>query len=307
MTERSNSQGTQTSKSTSKSNALAPANSFIEVLEGMSIDTEDLQEHSDWTRPALPEMRERRRSIKLQKIDIREANEATGRSQIHLFGVTKDGFSILVQVLDFAHYFYYPAPQGFLEDDLDPLCEYINSFNINSPAISEIQLENQSTTPDGRPLQFLKISLFDHREMRRVKGIFTSGHCQYRDLFTSPELSYEASVPYFLRFMLDTSIASMTWLQLPQEEYEIIPPERRVSCCQLEVSISLESLRICDVADNRENDQMPDARHEAILQIGNMVSILDQDTPSDRIIFTLGTCSPISGIRFSLLKRNQRC
>lgn len=54
----------------------------------------------------------------------------------------------------------------------------------------------------------------------------------------------------------------------------------------------LESLRICDVVDNREkfaplrilsfdiecdiksHDQMSDARHEAILQIGNMVSIL---------------------------------
>lgn len=39
MTERSDSQETQTSKSTSETNALAPTNSFIEVLEGMSLDT----------------------------------------------------------------------------------------------------------------------------------------------------------------------------------------------------------------------------------------------------------------------------
>jgi hypothetical protein len=66
----------------------------------------------------------------------------------------------------------------------------------------------------------------------------------------------------------------------------------KLTCRASMVYTRLESLRICDVADNREkfaplrilsfdiecdiksSDQMPDARHEAILQIGNMVSIL---------------------------------
>ncbi|KAF9483487.1 ribonuclease H-like protein [Pholiota conissans] len=301
--------------SPTKKHTLGPqaTNSFIDVLSGMSLST-DLQEHGDWARPAPPK-HERRKSIKFQKLDIREANEPSGRSQIHLFGVTKDGYSILVRVLDFPHYFYYPAPQGFEEEDLSPLCEYVNELLLGTgkPVVSEIQLETQTTCVDGRPVEFLKISLFDHRKMRRVKDIFMSGRCQYRDLFSSPELSYEASIPYFLRFMLDTNILCMTWLQLPKNEYNVILTAERVSCCQQEVSISLESLRICHVIDDQEkfaplrilsfdiesdlksNGKFPDPRGEAVIQIGNMISVHGQDIPCNRTVFTLGSCSAISG------------
>lgn len=36
-------------------------------------------------------------------------------------------------------------------------------------AISEIELENQTVSRTREPLLFLKIYLFDHRQMRRVK------------------------------------------------------------------------------------------------------------------------------------------
>ncbi len=37
--------------------------------------------------------------------------------------------------------------------------------------------------------------------------IFKRGQCDYRNTFTSPERTYEADVPYSLRYMLDTEVS----------------------------------------------------------------------------------------------------
>lgn len=78
-----------------------------------------------------------------QSIDIRESISTSNNSEIHLFGATKvslvaplvqkyysyrhqSGHSILVRVLDFEHYFYYPAPPGLSADDMGPIRDYLN-------------------------------------------------------------------------------------------------------------------------------------------------------------------------------------
>ncbi|KIM43285.1 hypothetical protein M413DRAFT_444100 [Hebeloma cylindrosporum] len=295
---------------------VVPGVSFADVLEDLAKHDDASIEESIWARPPVMELAAARHIITFQSIDIRESISNSNISEIHLFGVTKSGHSILVRVLDFEHYFYYPAPEGLSKDDMGPIRDYLNDvLQEGSSIISSIDLEDQSTSPDGKPIPFMKISLSDHRQIRRVKGIFTSGSCEYRDLFTGPELSFEASVPYFLRFSLDTEIAAMAWLKIPPGKYEIVAPERMVSCCQLEVAVKVENLLLCSTVDNREkyaplrilsfdiecdvpisdDNRFSDPRCNSIIQIGNMVSQYGQSTPFIRNAFTLGTCSPISG------------
>ncbi|PPR07791.1 hypothetical protein CVT26_014976 [Gymnopilus dilepis] len=277
--------------------------------------------------------------VAFQKIDIREGSDGTGASEIHLFGVTKveysacstvcfcaeqpiqAGHSILARVRGFDHYFYYPAPPGLSDADLSPLRDCLNSLPALStgstddqvPTVSNIEIEEQSTTTDGTARSYLKISLRDHRQIKVISDKFLfKGQVQFRDLFSSPESSYEAAVPYSLRFMLDHAIKALEWLKIPTGKYERINKADALSHCQLEVSVRVEDLLVCDVVDNREKfaplrvlsfdietdvpiNGFPTARRQSVIQIGNMVSTLGQPEPSVRAIFTLGTCSPITG------------
>jgi len=160
----------------------------------------------------------------------------------------KGGHSILVHVLDFQHYFYYPAPQGFTKDDLQSLRNYLNvSFGafvtnniyrsqvffwltqilIPSSAqwLTNLDTENVAVAPNGPPLTFLKFIVSDHRKIQQLRDecsqiksattgtkspfirVFISGKCQYQDLFTDPQSSYEGKVPYHLRFMIDNEVS----------------------------------------------------------------------------------------------------
>lgn len=91
--------------------------------------------------------------------------------------------------------------------------------------------------------------------------MFTRGQCDYRNVFSSPELSYEGDVPYFLRYMLDNEvriirqlvgittqgmrqILAFSWLKIPARRYDVVASGRCISCCQLEVSV--ESVDILD-------------------------------------------------------------
>ncbi|KAF8908857.1 ribonuclease H-like domain-containing protein [Gymnopilus junonius] len=321
---------TETRRATSASTLrrpVAPAASFANVLSDLARkDGDTANTHTTWTRPPLPVPVEDKPSITFQKIDIRDGNDKFGASEIYLFGATKAGNSLLARVRGFDHYFYYPAPAGITEHDLNPLRERLNelptlrpqSIHEGVPAVSNIELEDQCTAADGESRPFLKVSLRDHRHAQSIKDIvliypihvLAGGRLQYRDLFSVPELSYEATVPYPLRFMVDHEVTAMTWLKIPIGKYERISTQDSISHCQLEVSVRTEDILICDTVDNREiyaplrilsfdietnvpPRGFPTARRQSVLQIGNMISIYAD--PLIRAVFTLGTCSPING------------
>jgi len=73
-------------------------------------------------------------------------------------------------------------------------------------------------------------------------------------MFSSPELTYEADVPYYLRYMLDNEVSmtyslrclrvqsmhqilALSWLKIPAKEYDVIEPSACISHCQMEVSV----------------------------------------------------------------------
>ncbi|PPQ92839.1 hypothetical protein CVT25_004327 [Psilocybe cyanescens] len=306
---------------------LAPAASFSDVLKDLSVNDEGVD---TWVRPTPPRSNGTRPYIKFQSIDITESSRTVETSELHLFGVTKAGYSILTRVLGFEHYFYYPAPSGLLEADLEPLCNYANALltpsAIGRPSnlpIQRIELGPQKTTSTARESPYLRIYLSNHNEMDRLPiRIFNSAKCQYRNLFRSRQGSCEAQVPYHLRFMVDTGINAMSWLKLAADKYEVVPEAKRISICQLEVSIQYddEHIMLCSTPDNRElfaplrilsfdiethvppSGAFPTAVKDSVIQIGNMVSTFGQTNPSIRVVFTVDSCSPIDGAQVQSFK-----
>jgi len=303
------------SSSTGLSNppALSFAGSFAEVLTELGQDDDD--DVQTWSRFPAPEIRRTKPSLTFQKIDIREGYH-NGCSEIHLFGLTKTGNSILVRVQKFGHYFYYPSPPRLSEEDLDPLRNQLNACFPYQLCVSSIELEDHATIPGRQSIRFLKINLADHRKCRALQDMFTRGQCDYRNVFSSPELSYEGDVPYFLRYMVDNEILALSWLKIPARKYDVVASGHRISCCQLEVSVDEADLLICDVRGNcdkfsplrilsfdiecniSENEgQFSDAKLDSVIQIGAMVSNYGRSVPFIRTLFTLGDCAPIPGTK----------
>jgi len=96
--------------------------------------------------------------LAFQNIDVRESISTSNTSEIHLFGATKvglivllvrkyrsyrhqSGHSILVKVVDFEHYFYYPAPRGLSADDIDPIRDYLNVGRAALPMFCPAQIK----------------------------------------------------------------------------------------------------------------------------------------------------------------------
>ncbi|KAF4617118.1 hypothetical protein D9613_005965 [Agrocybe pediades] len=263
----------------SSSIPATPPLPFIQVLKNMATSAHGM--NNSWGRPSLPPtFFEEKPSLTFQQIDLRQTGPESVGSEIHIFGVTKAGHSILARITGFEHYFYYPAPAAFAAADEEPFCKWLND-----------QLSPGSS----------------------IARVLTSGQGLYKDLFTSVGDTFEADVPYFMRFMVDNQVNAMTWLRIEPGNYEIIPAEEKVSHCQVEIKVNQEALLICETVNDRlkfpplrilsfdietlvpSDGSFPSGLRDSVIQIGNMVSIYGQETPIIRNIFVLDTCSPIEG------------
>ena len=94
----------------------------------------------------------------------------------------------------FEHYFYYPAPHAFSEEDLTPLRDQLNvglivllvvlptlihSYRQQACfpyqlCISNIELEDHAAASGGEIIRLLKINLADHRKCRALKDESTT-------------------------------------------------------------------------------------------------------------------------------------
>ncbi|KAF9562591.1 ribonuclease H-like protein [Agrocybe pediades] len=297
----------------SSSIPATPPLPFIQVLKNMATSAHGM--NNSWGRPSLPPtLFEEKPSLTFQQIDLLQTGPESVGSEIHIFGVTKAGHSILARITGFEHYFYYPAPAAFAVVDEEPFCKWLNDqLCPGSSIVSRVELEEQCPGPALPSVPFLKISFSDHRYIHRVKGVLTSGQGLYKDLFTSVGDTFEADVPYFMRFMVDNQVNAMTWMRIEPGNYEVIPAEEKVSRCQVEIKVNQDALLICETVNNRlkfpplrilsfdietlvpSDGSFPSGLRDSVIQIGNMVSIYGQETPIIRNVFTLDTCSPIEG------------
>ena len=67
--------------------------------------------------------------------------------------------------------------------------------------------------------------------------IFERGECSFHDLFKDTTTTYESNVQFTLRFMIDTKVVGMNWIEVPAGSYTLIPESKKRSHCQIELSV----------------------------------------------------------------------
>ncbi|KAF8630753.1 hypothetical protein AX17_005348, partial [Amanita inopinata Kibby_2008] len=295
------------------------SSSFTDVLERLKEETADgigtEGGANCWKRPPLPKLNEKKDTLIFQQIDVEGAYEhGTGGAGLRLYGVTEAGHSVVAHITGFLPYFYLGAPRGFSEDDLAPFRTELNNVLSEQPVIKVEQVTKRSLLgyvgDDWHP--FLKITVNEPRNIPKVRGVFERAECTYQNLFNGPVQTFESNIQYILRFMIDTKLVGMNWIEVPACKYKIVNNNSKKSHCQLEISMSYNAfishppegewskiapLRILsfDIECAGRKGIFPEAQVDPVIQIANMVTRQGEQQPFIRNVFTLNSCSHIVG------------
>lgn len=267
-------------------------------------------EHQSWDRPPLPQDWNSH-DISFQQLDAEETNLGDN-TVARFFGITDNGNSILCTVTGFLHYFYVPVPRGFsINDDLKPFREYLMN---NFQGIEDIETVNKESIwgfNNNTKSAFLKIFVNNNRNISKLRSGFERGEVQYNQFFPQGLLTYD-NINYLLRLMIDCKITGMSWLTLPKGKYTLVKDTSHHSTCQIEVSIDYKDLishasegewlkmaplRILsfDIECAGRKGVFPEAQHDPVIQIANVVLVYGDLKPFVRNVFTVKSCSPIIG------------
>jgi DNA polymerase delta subunit 1 len=227
---------------------------------------------------------------------------------------------VLLHVTHFLHYFYVAAPVGFGKNDCDAYKTYLESeaqkdYNSYSAIIASVQMtmkENMYGFQGNQKSPYLKISVTDPRNINRVRRLVQDGAANWKQLWVRPEggiLTFD-NIQYVLRFMVDTKISGMSWVEVPAGKYTMIPERERHSNCQIEASVhfgdliahppdgewaKMAPLRILsfDIECAGRKGIFPEPNVDPVIQIANVVTRYGEDKPFVRNVFCMDTCSQI--------------
>ncbi|KAM4056130.1 DNA polymerase family B domain-containing protein [Hirsutella rhossiliensis] len=292
-----------------------------EVLEKLSQDISDLKRSNTekdqvWERPPVVEFSPERDSLCFQSIDAEEGTLHGGRATVKLFGVSEQGHSIMLHVTDFKHYLYVPAPPLFKPQDTAAFKAYLETqIAQHQPAIHSITMsprENMYGFNGNKQSHFLKITVNDPRFISRVRATIESGDADWKGMWKARDqgvMTYD-NIQYVLRFMVDCQIQGMSWVEAPASKYKLIPGQSKQSNCQIEAEIcyldlttykpdgewaKMAPLRILsfDIECAGRKGIFPEANHDPVIQIANVVTKYGDKKPFIRNVFCLDTTSSI--------------
>ncbi|KAK4127612.1 hypothetical protein N657DRAFT_641619 [Parathielavia appendiculata] len=291
-----------------------------EVLERMSQDISDLKQSNAekdqiWDRPPVPRHFDpAKHSLCFQAIEAEEGTVAGGQATVKLFGVTDNGNSVLLHVKDFKHYLYVAAPVSFTAEDCPKFKAYLETqLAMHQAVIHSVTLtmrENIYGFQGNIQNPYLKITVTDPKFINKVRTLIERGDANWKGMWKSADgtiMTYD-NIQYLLRFMVDCSIAGMAWVEAPAGRYALMTDKQ--SNCQIEAQMSyrdliahkptgewskMAPLRILsfDIECAGRKGIFPEANHDSVIQIANIVTKYGDKKPFVRNVFCLDTTSPI--------------
>ncbi|CAO1619422.1 unnamed protein product [Sympodiomycopsis kandeliae] len=308
--------GKQEAQDSSFADTLKRLKEEADAAVGATVD-----EESKWPRPVLDPIIPQEDEITFQQIDCEEVQAPGMPPVIRIYGVTKEGHSVLVHVNSFLPYFFIAAPRGFRPADCNDFTNHLNSlFGSSSTnavrAVEKTEMVAKKSLMEYRGdenVAFIKITCGEVRALARIRGSIERGEVGFRDLMSTGDsvTTYE-NIAYTLRFMIDHRILGMNWLTLTAGQYRLRNDDQKMSLCQIEADCPADAIishgpdgEWADVAPLRilsfdiecagRKGVFPDASVDPVIQIGCMVTRQGESAPFVKTIFTLNTCAQIVG------------
>lgn len=247
-----------------------------------------------------------------------------------MFGVTRDGHSILCHVHGFHPYFYvYTAKKpdiSKLEEFtkmLDEKCRSSSNCKVAPLPNHILRVEHVVARSvygyQGKADQnFLKIVVAIPQLLRPASNLFSKNDVISMGVYFPGQVDdrghsqFEANIEYEIRFMVDNKVYGCSWVELPPGTYKVRDKKEHQSHCQLECDINytdfiahapegdwatIAPLRTLsfDIECTNRKGIFPEPEHDAVIQIANVVVKQGVKEPFIRCIFTLRSCAPIAG------------
>ena len=247
-----------------------------------------------------------------------------------MFGVTREGHSILCHVHGFHPYFYVYVPKkpdlsklDAYRDMLDEKCKGTGGCRITPLPQHVLRVEYVSAKSIygyyGEPEQhFLKIVVTIPQVMRAASNVFAKNEAGFPGVFSygAPDERnhqlFETNIEYEIRYMCDLDVYGCSWIELPAGKYKLREEKDFMSHCQIECDINytdfiahppegdwagIAPLRTLsfDIECTNRKGIFPEPEHDAVIQISNVVVKQGVKEPFIKCIFTLRSCAPIAG------------
>jgi DNA polymerase delta subunit 1 len=295
-------------------------------------DIEERESRSSaWARPPLsPAYLSNSQSIIFQQLEIdsiiAESHKellpgSSGQAPIiRMFGVTREGNSVCCFVHGFEPYFYIACPPGMGPDDISNFHQSLegrmreSNKNAKVPKfvkrIEMVQKRSIMYYQQQKSQTFLKITVALPTMVASCRGILDRG-LQIDGLGMKSFQTYESNILFVLRFMVDCDIVGGNWIEVPTGKYK--KNARTLSYCQLEFHCLYSDLishaaegeyskmapfRVLsfDIECAGRKGHFPEAKHDPVIQIANLVTLQGEDHPFVRNVMTLKSCAPIVGV-----------
>ena len=231
---------------------------------------------------------------------------------IRIYGVTEEGFSVMVHVHCFEPYFWSDAPNNVNNGSTEELKMKINSFTQCRDMVDKVEVVHRESImnfSEEGPRNFFKIFTNVPKSISAIRSLIEKGAIE--DKLGGSTQTYESNIPFALRFMIDTGIVGMCWIELPSENYTIRNDKSKKSTAQIEVDILYSELKVhkpegewsklpplrvlsFDIECNNNGVTFPTPDKNEVIQIGNICKIPGSETVISRCIFTLGKCAEIA-------------
>ncbi|XP_011645822.1 DNA polymerase delta catalytic subunit isoform X2 [Pogonomyrmex barbatus] len=245
---------------------------------------------------------------------------------MRMFGVTELGNSVCCHVHGFCPYLFVSAPPNFTNNHCRPFKEALdqavkkdmksNPDNIQETilAVEVVYKQSMYGYEGHNKLPFLKITvavpklIAPCKRLLETDTVYTAFNYHYR--------AFESNIDFDIRFMVDTSVVGCSWIELPPGSWKLRGQYGHIleltTRCQLEVDVAWDAFishapegewskiapfRILsfDIECAGREGIFPEAKHDPVIQIANMVIRQGEPEPFLRNIFTLDTCAPIVG------------
>ncbi|KAK1371435.1 Dna polymerase delta catalytic subunit [Heracleum sosnowskyi] len=222
---------------------------------------------------------------------------------IRMFGVTKEGHSVCCNVHGFEPYFYASCPKGTGPDDIARFHKILEgrmreaNRNSNVPKfVRRVEMVLDKSIMDSQqqgPRPFLKIVVALPTMVADCCRILDRG-IQIDGLDMKNFVTYEGSILFAIRFMIDCKIVGGNWIEVLAGKYK----KTSKSLSYYGELFKLAPFRILsfDIECPVRGKQVPEATLDPVIQVANMVTLQGESEPLIRNVMTLKSCSPIDGV-----------
>ncbi|WOG82089.1 hypothetical protein DCAR_0101250 [Daucus carota subsp. sativus] len=239
---------------------------------------------------------------------------------IRIFGVTKEGHSVCCNVHGFEPYFYVSCPPGMEPDGISRFHKILEgkmreaNKNAHVPKfVRRVEMVLDKSIINRQelgPQPFLKIVVALPTMVAGCCGMLDKG-IQVEGLDMKSFVTYEGSICFAMRFMFDCNIVGGNWIEVLAGRYK--KTLKNISYCQLEFDCHFSDLvthvpegeftkmapfRILsfDIECPVRGTQFPQATHDPVIQVANILTLQGEAQPLIRNVMTLKSCSPIVGV-----------